>query len=343
MENKNAIDIVNSRPKRVMRSQNLLRNNRLTKRQFQSLMKKAAVELGINNDKALPILDTTTDRQFKEITDMLDLILVNLENQTAIEVVDQFKEITKGRRLKKKDKLNVLGWLLNPHATKKPMCILDNKEKIKGSRKIGLKTKGDKGVLDRPFRVLPDPQFVKEISFGQTRTKFDAFDKLDEDTKIKWARYAQSVSGVKLSANSLLHLCQTYPDFSSAIFNTESDAIIVAMKYACKMCQIPQFKGNFAKPYWISHRIDKFNETMTNEEFNTFYEIVGDYLGLSKKTLKILAEGEAISKIIPTLKNMKLYKEYQTWFKEEYEKFNVVNENKCLKKAYELIMRKNNA
>jgi len=339
MENKNLMNIVNSRPKRIKRNQNSLKNNRLTKRQFQSLMRQAAVELGINDDKTLPILNTTTDRQFKEITDMLDLILINLENQTAVEVVDQFKEITKGRRFKKKDKLNILGWLLNPHATKKPMCILDNKEKIKGSRKIGLKIKGDKGVLDRPFRVLPDPQFIKEISSGQKRTKFDAFDKLDEDTKIKWARYAQSVSGsdaFKLSSKFL----QTAPDFPSAIFNTESDAITVAMKYACKMCKISPFRGNFAQPYWISHRIEKFNETLTNEEFNAFYKVVCDYLGLSKKTLKILAEGEAINKIIPTLKNMKLYKEYQTWYKEEYEKFNVVNESKCLRKAAELIMRK---
>jgi len=330
-----------SRPKRINRTKQF---NRLTTEQFKKMMKQATEELGLNDKKAAPILDTTTPAPLKDINDIIDRVTVNLASSEieASDIVEQFEELTHGRRFKKKDKLNILGWLLSPHS-KKPMCLIDKRERVKKPRNIGLKKKGDIGILNRPMRELPDEQYLREIdsSKNRKRTKFDAFDKLHLDTKIEWARHATSIIGDQTG-----YRMSKLTNYPTMLFDSEQDAIQIAMKYACKMCGISTFRGNYAKPYWIIHRINKFNEAMTTKEFETFYKVSCDYLGITKKSIRTINSDDAIAKLIPTLKNMGLYEEYKEWYKKETAKTVKLRnansiEHNCLKKATDLIRGKN--
>ena len=322
-----------NRPKRIKRQM----YNKLTKREFNSLMKKASVELGIN-DNNLPVLDLYPEPPIvlPKTSSMLDIILTTLENKNVPGIqkaLNRYEKIIQKRRFNNKDKIHILGWLLMPETTKKPMCLIDKKEKIKECRKIGLKTKGDISSFDRPFRMVFDDQFLKEISVAKNRTKFDAFDKLDAHTKIKWSGYAKKVMGENV--NELFKKLKV----NSGLFDSES--FTVAMEYACKMCNIPKFKGIFAKPYWIHYRMSKFEQFLDmplgdlgDKEFSVFFEIACKHLGINNKTIKIMKQGEAIKAVIPTLKNMKLYKEYQKWYDTGSAP---KTQLQCLRKAWQLI------
>jgi len=300
------------------------KNRRLSKKQFERLMKKASKELGINNEKTFPILDLDVNDKPKKLEECFENVLCSM-SYSHPSIYMEYKKLTKGKKIKLKDKFSILGWLMYPSHTSHPFCLLSKKERSKEIRKIGLKTKGD--IKIRPVRIMPDEHYLKEIG-PDKRTKRDAFDELDNDGKIEWARHAQVILG-ESGEYTTIGCMLLFPDVK------EVAIVVFAMKYACKMCEVPVFKGIFAEPYWIIYRMKKFCEVMTSKEYNTFMELSQDFVGESKKKIKIVSVKEAITKLMSTLRGLGLLTKYKKWFSKNKNKINV--NRLALQKISELI------
>jgi len=274
-------------------------NRRLTNKQFKELMKKASIELGINDKKGLPILDVWSYKPVP-IRTQFERILVALSNSQSF-VYDQYMELVKGRRFKLKDKLAIFGWLMYPHMVNKPFCLIPKKERCNDVRKIGLKKWGD--VKIRPVRVMLDEEYLREVA-GKKRKKKDVFDRMHVDKKIEWARHAKTVIGDDIVAENVQNL----------FYTEEMNIMIVAMKYACKMTGISYFRSVYAEPYWIVYRINKYHNQITNKEYDVFLKIAQDHLGTGdKKTEPIMSDGELHDKLGEILKSFGLTKSYNKW------------------------------
>jgi len=279
-------------------------NRRLSNKQFKSLMKKAAIELGINDNKGTPIIDLNETTSAKDFNNQLwwqqhqDKVIdmVFYGNSSFVSLADEYKKIIRGRKLSFADKLNIIYYLIMKKTTPKPMCLLSKKEKTNEIRKV-VKPRGD--IKERPFRLIPDEEYFKEITKSK-RTKRDYFDKLDIDDKIDWARYA----------NLILDISTEH--FGSLRIHNETDVEIVtfAMKYACKMSKIPEFKGDFANPYWTLYRVYRYCNHMTNSEYKVYYKMALEHLNINKRTIPIINASDCVEKLIPTLKSCGVYKKY---------------------------------
>ena len=107
------------------------------------------------------------------------------------------------------------------------------------------------------------------------------------------------------------------------LFNTnEMDLIQVSMKYACKMVGMSSFRGNYARPYWIVYRINKYASETTSKEYEIFLKVVEDHMGWgkNKKTIPILSEKEFHQKLMDIVKHLGLQKEYKKWERENKDK-----------------------
>ena len=293
------------------------KGRKLSKKQFNALMKKAGVVLGINDDKeTLPVLDVNSYTKYT-IDERVELVLSTLDYASRQEIRKEYNKVIKSKKIRKnKDKLAVLSHLYLRPQSNIPMCLLDKKYKINKVRKI-LKPKGD--IKQYMPRIVPDKTYMNEIC-GKPKTKFDAFDKLDNDKKIEWARYANLVLNITDTENitriNLKHI-------DTIGLNT----IMFAMSYACKMSKISEFSGIFNSPHWILYRVHKFYNSITNKEYNVFYDMALDYLGINnKKTIPAINEKEAVVKLIPTLKKMKLYGRYQKLAKNRRSPLQIIRE-----------------
>jgi len=278
-------------------------NRRLTDEQFQSLMKIVSEELGINDDKGLEILDLHKQEEMTP-KQHIESLLMNMEMRAPREY-QQYKDMTKGKKLIYSDKLWLISWLLGVSKSK-PMRFIPKKDRVNKVRnkEIGLKKIGD--IKIRPIRVLPDEEYIREVT-GKERTTFDAFDKMDNDKKIIWARYAKSILGNTIGVRKVAVL------FS----NEETDIMQVAMKYACKMTGISCFQGRYKEPFWIVHRANKYCDDLTNVEYETFLSLAQKHIeSRCKKTSKILSDSEFLEKLNSTLSNIglsELSDKYKEW------------------------------
>ena len=340
-------------PKRV-KFKDPKKNRRLTKRQYESLMKKIH-EIGINDDE-YEVVDLNDKGEYK-IDDLIQLCLTGLKYEGMGNVQEQYDQLISKKKFKTAEKLAILSYLMNVAYVNKyasyfsnvreditgieglgkeftigslmvdemlkncsmlkesvlsarlnqlyspkvsvPFCLIPKKERINQIRNeaVQLKKKGDLKI--RPFRVVPDNEYLKELD-GKRR-RFDSFDKLTKDKKIQWARYANLVLGIKLAEKFCM----------SRLDKLDCENITFSMKYACKMSGIPEFKGIFAGPLWVLYRIDKFSNAMTDKEHRTFFNMALDHLGIQKtKAIPVLDTQEAAKRLEPILKEFKLYGKY---------------------------------
>ena len=308
------------------------KNRRLSDSEAARLMAKAKVELGLidseNNDNedilnytAYSSNDLPETRQTEtviidssklnvgsyhvvnnpepelEINQLIEQILSGLGERSLIRY--EYEKAIKEKNIRKhKDKLAVLSYLFSNKSII-PMCLLSRKQKTNAVRKI-VKTKGD--VKVHPERIIPDKEFLRMMG-NKERSKLDAFDKMDLDKKIEWARYASITLGaVELLDKSVYRIVNEFG----------STNITFAMKYACKMSNIPEFKGIFNNPYWILSRVYRHYDRLTSREYNTFVEMAYKHLGIRDvKTLPILNSKQALERLMPTLKNMKLEERFE--------------------------------
>ena len=288
---------------------------RLSDKQFKNLMKKASVELGINDAKGLDIMNLL-GVQYHTNDDLIDLIMnTSSRGNLRSNLLNEYKKTIRSKSFDFGDKLSILQYLIKKESkpnTEKPMCLLSKNEKTDTVRKT-IKPWGD--IKVRPFRIIPDEEYLLELS-GKKRTKFDYFDKLDTDNKIEWARYASlilNMGGNVSNPHSLPYGKLPTTELTAKFQNAfDCEAIVFAMKYACKMSKLPEFKGIFRSPYWIYHRVEKFSDIMTNKEYNVFYKMALEFLNLNdnRRSIPILDDKQAIEKILPFLKSAKLYKKY---------------------------------
>jgi hypothetical protein len=281
------------------------------RRMSRKQLEKVITELGVGSTVTIPTFDSIynyrnipyqdgpaveQDEGDKVVNRILGSLGTSYGNWSVLE---KYNKMIGGKRLGFKDKLNTLAYLTNI-SKNIPFYLVPKKEKQKGARKIGLKTKGDIRntpflLLNHPSRISPDDEFLRETGgIKEKRTKFDRFDKMAKDKQINWARYASSVISLRTDGN-------IYRNRDS--FNVAP----LAMKYACKMVGIPVFSGIFSNPYWIIYRTEKYFGLMTDKEYKVMFALLFDYVGVrKKKTLPIVKTKEAVSKLIPTLRNMKL-------------------------------------
>jgi len=281
------------------------KNRRMTDKQFKNLMKRASEELGINNRKGLSILNLYDSSSNPKTTDDIVALAIASLWRKHPSICNDYNELTKGKKFPNKDKLAILSYLVGNREVK-PMCLRSESEKINKVRKI-LKPWGD--IKERPFRILPDDEYFLEVQ-GKKRTKLDSFDRLDLDRKIVWARYANLILNMG-DRNSIgeTNLRQVRIRVRNAF---DSESAIFAMRYACKMAKIPEFKGNFSNPYWILLRVYKFHDNMTNKEYGVYYKMALEHLNLldHKKTLPIIGSDEAVRRLVPIMKKAGIYKQY---------------------------------
>jgi hypothetical protein len=251
--------------------------------------------LGINDNKGIGVLNLDEHREYNQ-DEILGLILCTYLYKSDSNILNEYKKIIIGKKLSFADKLSIANYLIMKKTTPKPMCILSKKEKTNEIRKV-VKPRGD--IKERPFRLIPDEEYFKEIAKGK-RTKLDYFDKLDIDDKIEWARYANLVLDISTE------------NFGSLKIHNETYAEVVsfAMKYACKMSKIPEFKGDFANPYWTLYRVYRYCNHMTNSEYKVYYKMALEHLNINKKTIPIINAPDCVEKLIPTLKSCGVYKKY---------------------------------
>ena len=304
------------------RLKNPKNNRRLNSRQYKSLMNKIK-EIGINNDKH-EIIDLDTYKA-PSIPELIDLSLNVLTYHGRDDVRQKYNKIVKGKKFTDANKLSILSYLFNSMVgvlkkvdrnigvwtreisklvvdpnEKIPFCLLPEKMKTKEARnrKIGLKTKGD--IKVRPLRFMPDEEYLKEMQ--HKRTKFDSFDKISDDKKILWSRYVEMVLGSE-------NIEKGYNEWKT----DDPETISFAMKYACKMVGIKEFSGNFCRPYWILYRANKFKGQKTKKEQEIFDRITMKSIGVksNEKTIPIIDSTYAIKLVVPVLKEMGVYEEYQ--------------------------------
>jgi hypothetical protein len=293
------------------------KNRRLTKEQYESLMKKAAIELGINNHKTIPMVDNN-----KPMTneDILWLCIDSMWYENP-KLLDQYKKLIRNKKLDFKDKLWALAYVYSEGYAKtdprpkeyqvdpkqpmlstrnhfvpmipvnKPMFYIPEKERINVVRKV-VKTKGD--VKIHPLRMLPNEEYFKEIK-DQKRTRLDSFDRMSLNKKIMWARYFVFSTKIDIANTKPYNL------------NTEEvKHIMFMMKYCCRMVKIPEFQGGFKNPFWILWRASEYN-IMTEQESKIFIEMALKQLDGHRKTIPIIETKMAINALMPTIKNLKLY------------------------------------
>lgn len=308
---KNEINKIEERRKDIANG-NLKPNRRLTKKQFSSLSKKI-IDIGINEDKH-EIIDLNIPTKYSN-EDIIKLCLEELVSNGVSDAKEQYKSLTKNKKLKYADKLSIVSYILKRKFEKKyivgesgdkvkknietPFCLIPKNQRVDGIRNecLGLKKKGD--IFNPPFRILPNDEYIKECQ-GK-RTKFDAFDKLDINDKIQWARYATLALDINVSDK----LCV------SKLKEKDCERIVFAMKYSCKMMNIPEFKGSFMHPLWILYRIDKFYREMTEKESKVFFDMTFELLGINNKTIPIIDAKAAIKKVEPMLKEFNLYEQFK--------------------------------
>lgn len=338
------------------------KNRRLSKRQYESLMKKIN-EIGINDDK-YKIVDLNDKGKYK-IDELIQLCLTGLMYEGLGDVRVRYRKLTDKKKFKTAEKLAILSYLMNVAYVNKyaayfsrnereditgirdlskeftigsntvdealrgsgifresiltarlnqlyspkvsvPFCLIPKKERINEVRNEAAKLKKKGDVKIRPFRIIPDKEYLKERE-GK-RTRFDSFDKLSNDKKIQWARYANLVLGVKLAEKFCM----------SRLDKLDCENITFSMKYACKMMSISEFKGIFAGPLWVLYRIDKFSSAMTDKEHKMFFNMALNHLGIQKtKAIPVLDTQEAAKRLEPILREFKLYGKYSDRVKQE--------------------------
>jgi len=284
------------------------KNRRLTNKQYKSLMSKVADGLGINNN-SYSLLDLHKAGRPLTTAQLMEQILFTLSH-SQWDIYSIYQNIVKSKRIKVKDRLGLVAWLLYPNEVAKPMCLIPAKDKAKELRNdiIGLKKWGD--VKITPVRVIPDDEYIREVK-GKTRKKTDVFDRMPLDKKIEWARHAKKILGkeTKEIFSATGHLK------TQTLFNTnEMDLIHVAMKYACKMTGMRPFRGMYAEGYWVVYRINKYCEETTGKEFETFLAIAQEHMGWDrKKTIPLLSTKEFQEKLRGMLKHLGLEPEYKKW------------------------------
>lgn len=305
-------------------------NRRLNSKQYKSLMSKVAKELGINDDEH-SVLELQKRGKPMTTAQLMEQILFSL-SYSQWGIYEEYQRIVKSKRIKVKDRMGLIGWLMYPNEVTKPMFLIPAKEKTNEprNRTIGLKKWGD--VKIHPVRVVPDDEYIREVK-GKRRKKTDVFDRMSLDDKIGWARHAKSVLGdedKQVAAVVGFHKTQ-------ALFNSsEIDLIKVSMKYACKMVGMKSFRGMYAEPYWIVYRINKYCKESTSKEYDTFLEVAQEHMGWGKKkTLPILSSEEFHKKLFGMLKHLGLDGEYKNWSKEN--KNEVGFEGMSVKKVRNLI------
>jgi hypothetical protein len=292
------------------------KNRRMSDTQFRKMMKLASVELGINDNKGLPVLDLVKSevRTNKEI---IEAVLQNIApfdvRCTKKDIRDEYLRLIRGRKLSFADQLGILFYLaVGKRPAYKPMCLLSKEEKQDRVRKGIIKPRGD--IKERPVRFVPDETLIAEIQ-GKPRSQKDAFDKLGDNKKVEWARYANLVLKTNISDVYFKTRIQSQADAEVALF---------AMKYACKMSKIPEFKGVFRNPWWILYRVFDCNN-MTQREFSVYNTMLMDHLGLLKerRTIPIISSQEAIKRLLPEIKRENLYKQYKEVAREQDSSYNL--------------------
>ena len=274
-------------------------NRRLSDKQYKEMMKKVKSELGINNNKTLPVFDSNTIESKKEETGgnrIIDLILRNLSFYTP-RVYNEFETLCGGKKMQHKDKMAILSFLFHRDPKFLPMCLLPKNQRSNKIRKL-VKTKGD--VKVHPTRVIPSEEYLLEIQ-GKERSRHDAFDKLSQDKKVQWARYANQIIGFNGEDSYRLYRIRTEASYQ---------AVVIAMKYACKMSKISEFRGNFANPYWILLRTNQFYWKMTSSERKVFDTLSLRYLDPHTNGSRVINSEKAVELVMPTLKKMGLHKQY---------------------------------
>jgi len=271
-------------------------NYRMPNKQFKSMMKKASEILGLNNKKQLPIMDLSKKPE-SDPNSIIDLVLscVWIKNQDAYR---ECEKIFKNGNFDFKDKINIINYFYYDKKTTKPFCLIDEKIRTNVIRKI-VKTKGD--IKIRPFRMVPNEEYFLELQ-NKPRKKKDYFDKLSEEKKIEWARYANLILNID-KVN--LHEIKIRNSF-------DSENAMFAMRYACKMVKIPEFRGEFGNAYWVLLRVNKYYMRMFEKEYNVYYDMVLDYLNINnkRKTIPIIDAKNAVEKLVPTMKKYGVYKKF---------------------------------
>lgn len=290
-------------PVKVKRDVSKNKGRRLSKKQYLSLMKKASVELGIN-DRPHSIMDL--DRKEKELTidELMELTINVMLRYGMKNEVKDFRNAIRNKRLTNGDKLAILSYVYfgKGKRCKIPMALIKEKERCNDVRKV-VKPWGD--IKERPERYMPDEEYFREER-GETRTKRDAFDKLSDDKKIEWARYANLIVGFGENSRN-----PNFVDSFKVRTKADCDVATIAMRYACKMMNMAEFKDIFANPFWIFLRILKYYNAMTNKEHQMWFDMAIDYLGINQKRfIPILSRDKVVSKLEPTLKNLNLYNKF---------------------------------
>lgn len=282
-------------------------NRRLTKRQYESLMKKATAELGIN-DNEYEIINDNEPEKPKTINEHIYSVLTTFYNLGNTKVLDEYNKIVEAKRYDNKDKLSILNYVVRKPFTPLPMCMIPKGQKTNTIRKI-LKTKGD--VIIHPPRELMDEDFLNEISGRRNfdgyhtaikKGKKDYFDTWNIDKKIEWARYANLIAGIS-SCRQI-----SMPSLSFRKPNPNPQVLRFAMEYACKLMKVPVFKGQFSKSYWIQYRIQKYHGQMLNSEYDMFMKMTLRKLGNSKA--KTIPPELAAKKVITFMGNKAMLKKY---------------------------------
>lgn len=321
------------------------KNRRLSDKKHKSLMKKAIVELGLDDKGDIGVIDLDNfGKDYFKDKSSLERILETLRLDNP-NIVDEFEDIVRRKKIKRwGDKVAVITYLLAKPALnartpggdwaranfKMPMCLIQEKDKIKDVRNNALLPhyKSPDNVNERrlnkwgdikehPFRVIPNDEYFLEIN-GKSRKKLDAFDKMSMDKKIQWARYANLIT--KIGSNNIEYIK----------FNLKSEAdqevAWFAMKYACKIMDVPEFKGEFKNPYWILYRIIRYHAVMTSKESGLYCKMSIKYANAyanaynPSRTIPILNRDQAFSRLIPTLKKHGLYKKFLEESKREDQK-----------------------
>jgi len=304
-------------------------------------MKKVSVELGINDNKGLPILGgmlgdlkrntKIPEKKIKFYKNCLNQVLAFLSQSSYHSgITESYNNILQSKQFKTTDKIKILSWLFYP-STAKPLCLYLKEERRKMrkvKRNISIKRKSNEKP---PIRFELDDEFIKEIQ-GKKRKRYDIFDKLDENTKIIWARYVIQILG-----DTEYCFRNVVRQLSVDKRIDESVLITFAMKYACKLCGISYFKGRFLEPYWILYRAKQFCELYTQQENDVFIEL-NTNVKCASKSSEIINVDESIKKVIPVLKDIGLYDKYLQKNKELRKLFKYSSEEDLKRRSFQSII-----
>lgn len=303
---------------RAKKRKSTKKNRRLSEVSYENLMKKISDELGINDNK-YTLLNLMTPNKPLTPAKLAEQILFTL-SYSQRDVYNEYYKLIKKKRLSAKDRMGVIAWLMYPKEVLKPMCLIPTQERTKAIRNdiVGLKKWGD--VKIRPLRVIPDNEYIREIK-GEKRKNTDVFDRMSLDKKIIWARHAKGILGKHSKTVADGIGSKRVQD----LFNTnETDLIHVAMKYACKMIGMTNFRSVYATPYWIIYRVNQYCGNSTAKEYDVFLDVVQSHMGWSdKKSIPLLTDKEFNNKLMEILKTFGLEDEYLIWHKKNENKVGI--------------------